>query len=83
MHPVSIEEAHEAEMIFLAVPFTSYKKVAEEFEDWKGKIIVDVTNALHVPPQSLGGRLSSEIMGDVFVGARLVKAFNHLPAAQL
>lgn len=83
VQPVSIEEAHEAEMIFLAVPFTSHKEVAEELGDWSGKIIVDATNALHVPPQSLGGRLSSEIVADAFVGARLVKAFNHLPAAQL
>lgn len=83
VQPVSIEEAHRAEMIFLAVPFTSHKEVAEESGDWSGKIIVDLTNALHVPPQSLGGRLSSEIVADAFVGARLVKAFNHLPAAQL
>lgn len=83
VHAVSIEEAHQAEMIFLAVPFTSHKEVAEEFEDWSAKIIVDVTNALHVLPQSLAGRLSSEIVADAFVGAHLVKAFNHLPAAQL
>jgi predicted dinucleotide-binding enzyme len=44
-----MEEAHQAEMIFLAVPFTSHKELAEESEDWSGKIIVDVTNALHVP----------------------------------
>jgi hypothetical protein len=83
VHPASIGEAHEAEIVFLAVPFTSHNQVAEEFGDWNGKIIVDVTNALHVAPQSLGGRLSSEIVADAFVGARLVKAFNHLPAAQL
>ncbi len=83
VHAVSIEEAHQAEIIFLAVPFPSHKEVAEESGDWSGKIIVDVTNALHVAPGALGGRLSSEIVADAFVGARLVKAFNHLPAAQL
>jgi 8-hydroxy-5-deazaflavin:NADPH oxidoreductase len=83
VRPVSIEEAHRAEIIFLAVPFTAHKEIAEKFELWDGKILVDVTNALRVAPQALGGRLSSEIVGEAFVGARLVKAFNHLPAAQL
>ena len=81
--PVSIEETHRAEIIFLAVPFTSPKEIAEKFEQWNGKILVDVTNAFRVAPQALGGRLSSEIVSEAFVGARLVKAFNHLPAAQL
>jgi 8-hydroxy-5-deazaflavin:NADPH oxidoreductase len=83
VRPVSMEEAHRAEIIFLAVPFTSHKEIAEKFEEWNGKILVDVTNALRAAPQALGGRLSSEIVGEAFVGARLVKAFNHLPAAQL
>jgi hypothetical protein len=83
VHPISIGEAHGAEMIFLAVPFSAHKEVAEEFEQWSGKILVDVTNALHVAPGTLGGRLSSEIVAEAFVGAHLVKAFNHLPAAQL
>ena len=83
VRPVSIEEARRAEIIFLAVPFTSHKEIAEKFEQWNGKILVDVTNALRVAPQARGGRLSSEIVGQAFVGARLVKAFNHLPAAQL
>ena len=83
VRPVSMEEAHRAEIIFLAVPFASHQEIAEKFEHWNGKILVDVTNALRVAPQALGRRLSSEIVGEAFVGARLVKAFNHLPAAQL
>jgi hypothetical protein len=83
VHPISIEQAHGAEMLFLAVPFSAHKEVAEEFEQWNGKILVDVTNALHVAPGGLGGHLSSEIVAESFVSARLVKAFNHLPAAQL
>jgi len=34
---------------------------------------VDVTNALHVAPEELGGLLSSEVVSEAFVGARLVK----------
>jgi hypothetical protein len=81
--PQSVQDAYEAEMIFLAVPFPAHKNVAKQFKTWKGKIVVDVTNALDVAPKDLGGRLSSEIVSKAFVGARLVKAFNHLPAAQL
>jgi predicted dinucleotide-binding enzyme len=81
--PQSIQDAYEAGMIFLAVPFPAHKNVAKQFKTWKGKIVVDVTNALDVAPKELGGRLSSEIVSKAFVGARLVKAFNHLPAAKL
>ena len=81
--PQSVQDAAEAEMIFLAVPFPAHQEVARRFNHWSGKIVVDTTNALHVAPEELGGRLSSEIVARAFVGARLVKAFNHLPAAQL
>ena len=81
--PRSVQDACEAEIIFLAVPFTAHQDVAKQFEEWNGKIIVDTTNTFHVAPEDLGGLLSSEIVSKAFVGARLVKAFNHLPAAQL
>lgn len=70
-------------MIFLAVPFAAHKDVAKLFKQWNGKIVVDLMNALHVAPEGLGGLLSSEVVSQAFVGARLVKAFNHLPAEQL
>jgi 8-hydroxy-5-deazaflavin:NADPH oxidoreductase len=70
-------------MIFLAVPFSAHKDVATQLKQWSGKIVVDVTNAFHVAPEKLGDRLCSEVVSQVFVGARLVKAFNHLPAEQL
>lgn len=81
--PQSVQDAYEAEMIFLAVPFSVHKSVAKQFEQWNGKVVVDVTNAFHAAPEELGDRLSSEIVAEAFVGARLVKAFNHLPAEQL
>jgi 8-hydroxy-5-deazaflavin:NADPH oxidoreductase len=81
--PQSVQDACQAEMILLAVPFPAHKDVAKQFKQWNGKIVVDVTNTLHVAPEELGGLLSSEIVSKAFVGARLVKAFNHLPAAQL
>jgi 8-hydroxy-5-deazaflavin:NADPH oxidoreductase len=81
--PQSIEDACNAEIIFLAVPFPAHKDVAKQFQQWKGKIIVDTTNTFHVAPEELGGLLSSEIVSKAFGGARLVRAFNHLPAEQL
>jgi 8-hydroxy-5-deazaflavin:NADPH oxidoreductase len=81
--PRSVQDACEGEIIFLAVPFTAHQDVAKHFKQWNGKIVVDTTNVFHVAPEELGGRLSSEIVSTAFVGARLVKAFNHLPAAQL
>ncbi len=81
--PVSLKEALDAEVIFLAVPYPAHKAVAALLPQWNGKLVVDLTNAFRVPPETLGDRLSSEIVADAFVGARLVKAFNHLPAAQL
>lgn len=83
VYPQSIEEACKAEIIFLAVPFPAHKDLAKRFKKWKGKIIVDTTNTFHVAPEELGGVLSSEIVSRAFAGARLVKGFNHLPAAQL
>jgi 8-hydroxy-5-deazaflavin:NADPH oxidoreductase len=83
VYPQSIEEACKAEMIFLAVPFAAHKDVAKRSKEWKSKIIVDTTNTFHVAPEELGGVLSSELVSRAFAGARLVKGFNHLPAAQL
>ena len=81
--PQSIQDVYQAEIIFLAVPFRAHKDVAKQFKQWNGKIVVDVTNAMRVAPEELGGLLSSEVVSKAFVGARVVKAFNHLPAAQL
>lgn len=81
--PKSLQEACQAEIIILAVPFSAHKDVAKQFKKWNGKIVVDAMNALHTAPEQLDGLLSSELVSKAFAGARLVKAFNHLPAAQL
>ena len=81
--PQSIPDAYKAEIIFLAFPFSAHKDIAKQFKDWNGKIVVDVTNAFHATSEQLGGRLSSEVISEALLGARLVKAFNHLPAGQL
>jgi len=57
--PKTLAEAVKAEIIFLAVRFEAHPDVAKALPTWKGKTIVDVTNAYGVPPEQLGGQPSS------------------------
>lgn len=75
--------ALEADIVFLAVRFESHRDVAKALATWKGKTIIDVTNAYGVPPEELGGQPSSRVVAQAFTGARLVRGFNHLGAAVL
>ena len=52
--PQSVQDAYQAEIIFLAVPFPAHEDVAKKFKQWNGKIVVDVTNALDVYPKRTG-----------------------------
>jgi 8-hydroxy-5-deazaflavin:NADPH oxidoreductase len=82
--PKTLAEAIKADILFLAVRFESYKEVAKALPSWKGKTIVDVTNAYGVPPEQLGGQPSSaKVVAEAFTDGRLVKGFNHLGAAVL
>jgi predicted dinucleotide-binding enzyme len=48
--------------------------------------VIDANNPIEPPtfqPADLHGRLSTEIVTDYVPGARVVKVFNHLPAATL
>nr|WP_266157495.1 NADPH-dependent F420 reductase [Dyella silvatica] len=79
-------DALDAEVIILAIPFDSVGEVAKLRHDWSGKIVVDATNAIEFPafkPLDLGGRPSSQVVAAQFNGAKIVKAFNTLPAAVL
>jgi 8-hydroxy-5-deazaflavin:NADPH oxidoreductase len=81
--PKTLKDAAKAEIVFLAVPFESYKEVAKAAESWQNKIVIDVTNAYGVPPEKLGNLPSSAAISQALPGASLVKAFNHLPAKTL
>jgi 8-hydroxy-5-deazaflavin:NADPH oxidoreductase len=81
--PTKLADAVKADIVFLAVRFESYRDVAKALPSWKGKTIVDVTNAYGVPPEELGGQPSSRAVAQAFTGGRLVKGFNHLGAAVL
>ena len=79
----TLAEAVKADVIFLAVRFESHLDVAKTLPSWRGKTIIDVTNAYGVPPEKLGGQPSSKFIAQAFSGAKLVKGFNHLMAATL
>jgi predicted dinucleotide-binding enzyme len=82
--PKTLAEAVKADIVFLAVRFESHKEVAKALPSWKGKTIVDVTNAYGVPPEQLGGQPSSaKVVAEAFTDGRLVKGFNHLGAGIL
>ena len=81
--PRTLAEGIKADIIFLAVGYGSHRDVAKALPSWKGKIIVDVTNAYGVPAEELGGQPSGRVVAQAFTGARLVKGFNHLPAGIL
>jgi predicted dinucleotide-binding enzyme len=81
--PTTPTEAIEADIVFLAVRFESHGDVAKTRATWEGKTIIDVTNAYGVSPEELGGQPSSKVIEQAFTGARLVKGFNHLVAADL
>jgi len=81
--PKSLQDAVKADIIILAIPFGTQKEFAKVIESWKGKIVIDVTNAYGIAPEELGNLPSSVIVSQAFPGARLVKAFNSLPAEVL
>ncbi|MBV8102398.1 MAG: NAD(P)-binding domain-containing protein [Verrucomicrobia bacterium] len=42
--PRSVQDACEAEIIFLSVPFTAHPDVAKQLKQWNDKIVVDTTS---------------------------------------
>jgi len=81
--PQRLEDAIKADVIILAVPFATHRDIGRAAESWKGKIVIDATNAFDVPPEELGGLPSTAAVAKAFPGAKLVKAFNHLPVGVL
>jgi predicted dinucleotide-binding enzyme len=81
--PKSLDDALKANIVILAVPFWQHREVAKAVASWQGKIVIDVTNAFGVALEELDDLPSSVVVSRALPGARLVKAFNHLPAGIL
>ncbi len=86
---VTAEQALTAEVVLLATPWDVVDGVLRAAPPWGRRVLVDATNAIKVyaPPRievhDFGGRASSEVVSQRAPGARVVKAFNHLPFAQM
>lgn len=78
-----LQEALRADTIILAIPFGEHREVAKVLPSWTGKTVIDAMNSFPVPPEKLDGLPSSAFVAKSFIGAKLVKGFNHLVAAIL
>jgi predicted dinucleotide-binding enzyme len=79
---VSREEAAKADIVLVAV---NWSKLSDAMTglDLRGRVVIDANNPIEPPtfqPADLKGRTSSEVFSELVPGARVVKAFNHLPA---
>lgn len=82
------EDAASAEIVLLAAPWISVRNVLEGLPEWNGRILMDATNHFltYAPDyrrDDLGGRTSSEIVAELAPGAKVVKVFNSLIAANI
>ena len=81
----SANEAAEADIIVLSVPWANMPDAIKKIPTWTGKIVVDTSNnILSMDPFKLadiGGKSTGELVANLMPGANLVKAFNTLPAA--
>jgi 8-hydroxy-5-deazaflavin:NADPH oxidoreductase len=76
------QDAVRCSIVALAVPWASVQYALAELS-WSGEIVIDATNAVQIPslePMPLGGLTSSEIVAQLVLGARVVKAANTLAA---
>lgn len=75
----TVQQAAEADVIFLALQWQHLQQVLENVS-LEGKIVIDPTNPI-LPGfvlADLGGKTSSEVVSEWAKGAKLVKAFNTL-----
>ena len=82
----SREQAARADVVIVAVNWSNLPAALAGLPDWKGRVVIDANNPIEPPefkPADLGGRPSSEVFARLVPGAKVVKAFNHLPAPLL
>ncbi|CAE6690706.1 hypothetical protein R69658_02969 [Paraburkholderia aspalathi] len=81
--PGTREQAAAQDIVLVAVNWAKLPTALAGLPDFGGRIVIDANNAIEPPlfkPAELHGRTSSGIFSELVPGARVVKAFNHLPA---
>jgi predicted dinucleotide-binding enzyme len=81
--PTTLQDAIASDIIFLAVPFREHREVAKLLPSWRGKTIIDATNAYGISEEELEDLPSAAVVAKAFTDASVVKGFNHLVAAVL
>ncbi|WP_410014957.1 NADPH-dependent F420 reductase [Sodalis sp. C49] len=81
--PRTLQDAIASDIIFLAVPFWEHRDVAKQKTTWRGKTVIDMTNAFGVAVEDLQDQPSSAVVAKAFTDAGFVKGFNHLAAGVL
>jgi 8-hydroxy-5-deazaflavin:NADPH oxidoreductase len=81
----TVADSARQEIVVLAVPWIHLEKALAGLPNWGGRIVIDATNQfLTGPPEfkiaDLGDKTSSEVVAGFVPGARVVKAFNTIPA---
>jgi predicted dinucleotide-binding enzyme len=77
------EEAAAQDIVLVAVNWSKLPSALSGLPNFGGRIVIDANNPVEGPHFGLAelhGRLSSELFSDLAPGARVVKAFNHLPS---
>ena len=86
---VTVEQAANAELVVLALPFLRVPELAKVVPDWNGRIVVDATNqfAEYAPVYrgyvDLGEETGSEWVARHLPGATIIKAFNAMSTSYL
>ena len=81
--PGTREQAAAQDIVLVAVNWSKLPTALAGLPDFGGRIVIDANNPIEPPlfqPAELHGRSSSETFAELVPGARVVKAFNHLPA---
>ena len=80
------EQAAQADVIVLAVPWPVVRAALEQVNDWTGRVLVDATNQFadgRSVPDDLGETTGSEVIAALADGAKVVKAFGTLYGPQM
>jgi predicted dinucleotide-binding enzyme len=86
---VTVEQAVQADVVILALPFLRVPELADIALDWGGRIVVDVTNQFdeYSPTYrgyvNTGAETGSEWVARHLPGATVIKAFNAMYASYL